>query len=179
MNTVEAYKTEYTSASKKHRFLFESNGTRQIIKAIEYTYIQKMDGVPVFNLGFGDYDIKSGEILDSINSNNGDMYKVFNTVLTTVPKFFKLNKEAAIFVQGSDGTDNFMKICKETCKKDCENICRNMNRRINTYRYFVNKNFDQLSKEYIFFGLTGGDNPDFVQYVPHNEYSGILVYKKK
>jgi len=79
-------------------------------------------------------------------------------------------------VEGSDSVVDFMSKCEKTCSKRCDKICKNFNRRIKTYRYYVDRNFVELSKEYLFFGII---NDDIVQYVPNSEYSGILVFKKK
>lgn len=177
MNNIPAYKTEQLESGVKNiQYLFESVGEKSIIKAIEYSYIRKISGRKVYNLGFGDYNEADGTIIDEVNSNNGDMRKVFSTVLNTVPKFFKENNDSAIWVQGSDGAEDYMINCQITCKKNCKEECRNFNRRIKTYKYYIDKNFVELSKEYIFFGYLNGD---FVQYVPNNEYIGILVFKKK
>ncbi|MDC8003558.1 hypothetical protein POV27_05815 [Aureisphaera galaxeae] len=180
MNNIPAYKTEsLNTRTKKVQYLFESTGNRSIIKVIEYTPVARRDGRTIYNLGFGDYDEETGTFLDDVNSNNGDMWKVFSTVLNTVPVFFRENKKAAIWVQGSDSAEDYKVLCEPTCNKKCNETCRNFNRRIKTYRYYVNKHFVDLSKEYVFFGLTGGDFPDFVQYVPGNEYIGILIFRKK
>lgn len=180
MNNIPAYKTELVdSNNRKIQYLFESKGLKSIIKAIEYTPVAQRDGKVVYNLGFGDYNEEGGNIFDDTNSNNGDMRKVFSTVLNTVPKFFKENEDAAIWMQGSDSAEDFKKLCEVDCKKNCENICKNFSRRIKTYRYYVNKNFVELSKEYIFFGFIDTENPTLVQYIPENEYIGILVFKKK
>lgn len=107
------------------------------------------------------------------------MRKVFSTVLNTIPRFFKKNPNAAIWVQGSDSQEDFKRKCERICKKKCDKFCKNFNRRIKTYRYYVDKNFSELSKEYIFFGSINNDELDFVQYIPKTEYLGILVYRKK
>lgn len=180
MNNINAYKFQVLNKdSLSTQFIFESKGERTIVKAIEYSFIRNISGRKVYNLGFGDFNEKNGMLIDDINSNNGDMRKVFNTVLNTIPKFFALNNEAAIWVQGSDSAEDFRAKCEIKCKKKCDEICKNHNRRIKAYKYYVDKNFVQLSKEYIFFGFTSGKNPDFVQYIPNSEYIGILVYKKK
>lgn len=177
MNNTPSYKTEeINSEVNKMRFLFESVGKKSIIKAIEYSLIETISGRKIFNLGFGDYSEKDGTIIDDISSNNGDMRKVFSTVLNTVPEFFKANRTAAIWIQGSDSEEDYKMKCKTNCSKNCDKECKNFNRRIKTYKYFVDRNFNKLSKEYIFFGYLDGD---FVQYVPDNEYIGILVSKKK
>jgi hypothetical protein len=57
--------------------------------------------------------------------------------------------------------------------------CKNYQRRIKTYRYYVDKNFEDLSIDYIFFGRNKSKANTFVQYIPDNQYDDILVYKKK
>lgn len=182
MNNIPAYKTELISDENKVQYLFESKGNISIIKAIEYSPFKKQDGKVIYNLGFGDYDFSDGTIIDDINSNNGDMRKVFSTVLNTVPLFFKTHNDDAIWIQGSDSSNEFKEECKVDCKKGCDienGECKNFNRRIKTYRYYINKNFTNLIREYIIFGYTNEENPTLVQYVPENDYIGILVFKKK
>jgi hypothetical protein len=180
LNNIPAYKTEQLETGvNKVRYLFESIGEESIIKAIEYSYFRKISGRKVFNLGFGDYSKEDNTIIDDVNSNNGDMRKVFSTVLNTVPKFFKENTDAAIWVQGSDSAEDYKSKCKVDCIKKCGEICKNYNRRIKAYKYYVDRNFTELSKEYIFFGYINNENAELVQYVPNNEYVGILVFKKK
>lgn len=70
------------------KFFFISKGQRDVIKAIQYAFVQKLNGRDIYNLGFGDYDIEKDIITDDVNTNNGDVYKVFQTVLNTIPVFF-------------------------------------------------------------------------------------------
>ena len=179
MNNLPIYITEQTDEEVKIQYLFESVGEKTIIKAIEYTPVQNMSGRTIFNLGFGDYDELLGTIIDDVNSNNGDMRIVFNTVLSTVPMFFDINADAVIIVSGSDSHEEFINDCLPNCKKKCIDYCKNYQRRIKTYRYFVDKNFEQLSLDYIFFGRDKSKANTFVQYIPNLEYDDILVYKKK
>lgn len=179
LNNLPIYSTTQIESNSKIQYLFESVGIKTLIKAIEYTPVAKLSGRTVFNLGFGDFDENLGTIVDDINSNNGDIYIVFNTVLSTVPMFFENNKDAVIIVSGSDSNDDFATNCKLTCKKKCESNCKNYQRRIKTYRYFVDKNFEELSQDYIFFGRIKAKSDSFVQYIPKHEYEDILVYKKK
>lgn len=179
MNNLPIYKTEQTAEGIKIQYLFESVGARTIIKAIEYTPVMEMGSRTVYNLGFGDYDENLHQIVDDVNSNNGDMRIVFNTVLSTVPLFFAKNEEAVIIISGSDSHNEFIHNCLPSCKKKCVLQCKNYQRRIKTYRYFVNKNFEELSLSYIFFGRNKSKENTFVQYIPNNHYDDILVYKKK
>jgi len=56
--------------------------------------------------------------------------------------------------------------------------CKNIDRRIRTYRYFVDKNFAALTKEYVIFGSYRDAIDDFVQYAVGEDYAAILIYKK-
>lgn len=163
----------------KIQYFFESNKNEVILKVIEYSVINYMNGTPVFNLGFGDYDEENDTFHDDVNSNNGDLYPVFNTVLNTVPLFFTKFPHAVIMVGGSDSHEDFHSICKPICTKKCTDICKNAHRRIKIYRYFVDRDFDELCLEYVFFGRNKLDVNGFSQYIPKREYDEILVYKKK
>ena len=69
-------------------FEFTSSGPNgDIIKVIQYT----PTNIPnVYNLGFGDKNNNTGDISDSVISNNGDREKVLSTVAFTTLEF--LNK---------------------------------------------------------------------------------------
>lgn len=179
MNTIPTYDTKEDNSKQKLRYYFESLGEKTIIKVIEYSVINIIGGRYVYNLGFGDYNEDTGEISDDISSNNGDVYIVFNTVLNTVPLFFTRFPDAVIMVGGSDSHSDYAMICQKNCKKNCIDDCKNAKRRIRTYRNYVNKNFKDLSFDYIFFGRKKNEENTFVQYIPGNEYDEILVYKKK
>lgn len=179
MNSRSIYKTEQIEEEElKLQYLFESSGKNKIIKAVEYLFVGVLDNRKVFNLGFGDYDEVSGTFIDDTNSNNGDMYTVFNTVLSTVPLFFKKNPSAVIIVSGSDSNHDYINDCLLNCKKKCLTECKNYQRRIKTYRYYIDKNFDQLCEGYIFFGRNKSKTNTVVQYIPKHEYDDILVYNK-
>lgn len=166
-------------SNEKIQYFFESSGKEKIIKVIEYSLIDFIGGTAVYNLGFGDFDQKNNNFHDDVNSNNGDLYKVFNTVLNTVPLFFQKFPEVVIMVSGSDSHEAFQKTCHPTCKKNCADVCKNADRRIKIYRYFVDKNYHELSLGYQFFGLNSLTDNTFVQYLPNINYDKILVYKRK
>jgi hypothetical protein len=144
MKNLPVYGTEQSVSEYKRQYLFESVGSASIVKVVEYSFIDFVNSVPVFNLGFGDYDEENNTIRDDVNSNNGDHYTVLNTVLNTVPDFFRHYPNAVIMVRGSDSHEDFHQSCKMTCTKKCVTECKNARRRIKIYRYFVDKNFDEL-----------------------------------
>ncbi len=175
MKPIPSYNITEKTNEFKTQFLFESFGLKSIIKAIEYAPVTKIGTRTVFNLAFGGYDINKGSIIDDINSNNGDMYIVFNTVLRTVPIFFSRNPEGLILVSGSDSHDNFITQCLPNCKKKCRGACKNYQRRIKAYRYFVNKHFEELVIDYVFSGRINKLQDYFVPYIPNQDYDDILV----
>ena len=132
-------------------------------------------------MGFGDYDIENDTISDSVISDNGDHYAVFHTVLGTIQRFFEINPHATIMVQGSDCSKEFLENCRATCRKKCEDKCRNINRRINAYRWYVNKNFEELNKIYTFYGgLRQRDDMIVTErYIKDKLYDSIFLRKNK
>ena len=147
---------------------------------MEYRYVQDFGEQPLFNFGFGDYDLETDTTSDQAVSNNGDVYTVFHTVLSTVPRFFEVNPNAVMMVQGSDSGTEFSENCKKSCTKKCDKECKKINRRISTYRRYVNKNFDDLNKTYTFYGgLKSGDGsivPE--EYNIGKEYDSVFCKKK-
>lgn len=161
------------------KYFFVSEGKTDVVKAVHYMYSGKMNERRVYNLGFGDYQIEEDNIDDKVNTANGDVYKVFNTVLHTIPAFFEKFPLSIVIVQGSDSGQDFYDNCKATCTKKCTDTCRNQHRRINAYSSFVNKNYDELVKNYTFFG--GVITPEGVAiegFVREKKYAAVFVIKK-
>jgi hypothetical protein len=177
----DSYETVEDVTSTGMEFFFVSEGRCHIIKAVQYIRVQALEGQTLFNLGFGDYDLKTGSIVDDQASNNGDPYKVFNTVLNTIPDFFSVFSKAVMIVWGSDSEHEFQKNCHNSCKKKCSpNECRNAHRRINIYRNYVNKNYELLTREYEFLGgRTTIENQLFTEpYAIGKDYNAVLMRKK-
>ena len=164
------------------KFIFNSHGSKNVVKAIEYALMTHYNGMNVYNLGFGDIDFEFQHINDCSNTKNGDIYIVLNTVLHSIPIFFESFPNAAIFIQGSDSSDDFVRKCRMNCKKNCELTCKNQHRRMRAYKYYLNKNFHLLTDEYRFFGeyLNEQDTQPIIEgYIPHKNYKSILVIKNK
>lgn len=92
------YHTTY-EYSKIHtcRYSFISTGKRTIIKVVEFTLTSKRN---VYNLGFGDL-LPNGEIDDTANSNNGDIIKIFATIIDILQDFTGRNPSYIILFLGS------------------------------------------------------------------------------
>lgn len=179
MNSGSIYETIEDKLNDVLQYFFTSTGNKDIIKTIQYAYVKNMNGKRVFNLGFGDYDIENDSFSDDIITNNGDAYRVFKTVLSTIPRFFESYHDAVLMVEGSDGRTNFIDKCWLTCKKKCKDICKNFNRRIAIYCGYINKNFKRLTKEYIFYGGTDYiDNQHITtDYKVGGKYNAVFVIK--
>ena len=68
-------------------FEFISKGTQgSIVKVIKYSKI--FEEQEIYNLGFGDKNMTTGELDDNVISNNGDTYRVLATVASTLHEFF-------------------------------------------------------------------------------------------
>jgi len=180
MKQEDIYEVKEKRYARRVRYLFTSKGEKNVIKVVEYTYIEDLGKHLVFNFGFGDYNINNDEIIDDIISNNGDVYKVFNTVLSTVPCFFKVNSNAMIRVQGSDSDISYAENCRLICKKKCKDFCKNAHRRISIYSNYVNKNFSEITEQFI---LDGGyinvDGKEVIEkYDVNGKYISIYLMQK-
>ena len=80
-------------------FEFVSIGTKgRITKLVQYTPTNYKD---LYNLGFGDMNLQTGDIDDNVISNNGDSEKVLATVVATLYAFSDKYKDALVFATGS------------------------------------------------------------------------------
>lgn len=179
MGTIKTYDTERSQSRDAVRYIFVSTGKADILKAIQYRYVQDFLGRRLYNLGFGDYDIATNEISDDTNSNNGDTYAVFYTVLNTIQGFFEIFPTAMLMVKGSDSTPEFETHCRRSCRRKCEESCKKRNQRINVYRDYINKNFSVLKKEYVFYGgFAIGNETSVEEYELHKEYNAVFLRKR-
>lgn len=163
-----------------YTFYFISKGKKNIYKAIQYEYLDELNKAPLFNFGFGDLNGIADMLLDESVSGNDDHYKVFYTVLNTVPRLFSIHNNATVLVQGSDSTPQFIEKCRANCTRACDNEeCKKAHRRIKIYRHFVDKNFESLNSEYDFWGAeTLNKYPDAEPYQVGKKYVSVLVKRK-
>ena len=181
MNSVnEVYPLRQQITQDSIRYFFLSLGRCEIVKAVEYAYVERFNGRDLYNFGFGNYDFETNIVLDDQVSNNGDQYKVFNTVLSSVLVFFQARKNAMIMVQGSDSMPEFIQHCKNNCEKSCDmDSCKKAGQRIRIYRGFVDKHFEQLAKNYRFWGRQGFDNQNIIEpYRIGKPYDSLFFIRK-
>jgi hypothetical protein len=181
MSNIESvYELEEVKSGNGLKFFFISKGEQDIIKAVQFSFVQELNGRNIYNLGFGDYDLENDRIIDDINTNNGDAYKVFSTVLSTIPIFFENFEDEMLMVQGSDGRPEFVEKCELECKKNCVSECKNYNRRINIYRGYVNKNYAELSTNYQFLGGIKNEQLQTIieTYERYKKYDSVFLFRK-
>jgi hypothetical protein len=89
---------EIKGSTSLMEFEFISIGKKgDIIKVVQYS----PTGIPnIFNLGFGDKDVRTGKISDTVISDNGDGQMVLATVANTVIEFMKKHPSSQIIAVG-------------------------------------------------------------------------------
>ncbi|HCZ36742.1 MAG TPA: hypothetical protein DHV26_12540 [Cytophagales bacterium] len=102
-------------------FVFESVNPKtglRIFKIVTFSQIKKGEEL-YFNLGFGDFDEKTGKPNDRIVSDNGDIRKVLATVVSTLEIFFKEQPKAIVHITGSDEVRNkyYQKLVRDYTKE--------------------------------------------------------------
>ncbi len=151
-NSENIYEVQPDDTLEGLNFLFVSEGKSDVIKVVNYAFVERVNEIDTYNLGFGDVDSTTNHVTDSVATENGDARKVFNTVLSTVPLFFEKYPDCKLLVKGSDSRKEFKDECRERCQKNCAaQQCRKFNQRIRIYRNFVEINLDGLNTEYQFF----------------------------
>ena len=88
----------YSTNAAHTDYEFESVGNKESIKKVaRFTRI----GENIYNFGFGDLNESTGEISDTVVSNNGDGDKVLRTAARIIYDFTDIHHGAAVFIQGS------------------------------------------------------------------------------
>ncbi|MCC6724754.1 MAG: hypothetical protein IT258_09600 [Saprospiraceae bacterium] len=137
------------SSEKLMTFEFISEGPRGLIhKLVRY---QPTNLRGVYNLAFGDKDHETGEIDDTIISNNGDSEKVLATVVATVYAFTDKYPDAWIYAAGSTKS------------------------RTRLYRMGIAKYLVEVKED---FEILGERNDDWEVFRENMAYEGFLVKRK-
>jgi hypothetical protein len=142
-------KYELRSGEQLEVFEFVSVGTKgKIPKIVQYTLTNYKD---LYNLGFGDKNIETGEIDDTVISNNGDSEKVLASVVATLYAFIDKHKEAMVYATGSTKS------------------------RTRLYRMGITKYLDEIKEDFDIFGELESGWEEFRKDV---EYEAFLVKLK-
>lgn len=90
---------ELQSGEELEVFEFVSEGPKgRIPKIVQYFPTNYKD---VYHLGFGDKNLVTGSIDDTVVSNNNDSEKVLATVIATLYAFTDKHKDALVYATGS------------------------------------------------------------------------------
>jgi hypothetical protein len=142
---------KYRLKAEKSLMVFEfiSQGPKgQIPKLVKYSETNLKD---MYNLAFGDKDAKTGQINDTIISNNGDSDMILATVVSTVYAFTDKYPDAWVFATGSTKA------------------------RTRLYRMGITKYITEIKKDFQVFGLNDDEWEKFEKEV---EYEAFLVKRK-
>ena len=130
-------------------FEFLSVGRKgSIPKIVQYSETNLKD---FYNLGFGDKDLQTGEVDDTVISDNGDGQKVLATVAATVYAFTDKYPDAWIYATGSTKS------------------------RTRLYRIGITNNFDEIIVNFEVYGLREGEWQEFIRGI---EYEAFLVKRR-
>jgi len=130
-------------------FEFISEGSKGLIhKLVRYQSTNLKD---VYNLAFGDKDHTTGDIDDTIISNNGDSEKVLATVIATVYAFTDKYPNTWVYATGSTKS------------------------RTRLYRMGITKFISEAKDD---FEILGERNDDWEKFRKNIDYEGFLVRRK-
>ncbi|WEA03774.1 DUF6934 family protein [Mucilaginibacter sp. SJ] len=144
---LERYKY-FTNDYRAYEFYSEGPKGR-IKKAVVYSKIQ--NNPTVYNLAFGDEDVVTGKIIDSIVSNNKDRDIVLATVAATIIAFSERYGNHFIYATGSSQS------------------------RTRLYQISINMLWSEIEEDFIVFGFRDGDWHEFQKNI---NYEAFLVKRK-
>ncbi len=102
--TMEQHYPVHYRSGETHQFWFVSVGRRNVIKCVQLDLLE--ENPDVYNLCLYDVDEDSGELSDSLVSNNGDLPKLFSTIAVCLKSFFHNDSFASISFQGNTVSRN-------------------------------------------------------------------------
>jgi hypothetical protein len=141
----------YELKAEKSLMVFEflSEGPKgKIPKLVKFSETNYKD---LFNLAFGDKDFKTGDIDDTVVSNNSDSEKVLSTVVSTIYAFTDKYPDSLIYATGSTKA------------------------RTRLYRMGITKYITEIRKDFEILGLRDGLWHPFRKEV---DYDAFLVKRK-
>jgi hypothetical protein len=137
------------SSNKLLTFEFVSEGEKGLIyKIVRYQPTNVKD---IYNLAFGDKDHTTGDIDDTVISNNGDSEKVLSTVAATIYAFTDKYPNVWIYATGSTKA------------------------RTRLYRMGISKFLSEVKTD---FEVLGERNDNWETFKKNVEYEGFLVRRR-
>ncbi|SFN90326.1 hypothetical protein SAMN05428949_3801 [Chitinophaga sp. YR627] len=143
-------KYHYTSDTTFMAYHFTSNGPRGSIQKIaKFNLI----GERVYNFGFGDFDVETEDISDTIVSDNRDVDLIMGTVGAIIYDFTNVFADSLIFVQGTN------------------------NSRTRLYQMNINRHWEQIGSVFNIYGLM--ENEEWTPFQRGVNYQAFLGERKK
>lgn len=130
-------------------FEFISEGPKGIIRKL--IHFQETNEPNLYNLAFGDKNNDTGEIDDTVVSNNGDSEKVLATVVSALYVFFDKHPDTFVYATGSTTA------------------------RTRLYRMGITKFYNEMIEDFYLFGQIGDE---FYDFEIGKKYSGFLAQRK-
>jgi hypothetical protein len=127
---------------------FESIGPKGIIKKV--ARFSKMKALNTFNFGFGDLNEVTGEIDDTISSNNADQEKIIGTLGNIIVDFLHQNINSQIYIEGTDVY------------------------RTRFYQIYLSRYYDELNKSFLIFGFKDRNWSSFKKGVNYEAFLGRI-----
>lgn len=138
--------------------------SEETLTVFEFTSIGKKGQIPkiikfsethlkgIYNLGFGDKNLQTGELDDLAVSDNGDSEKILITVVSAVYAFTDRYPQTWVYATGSTPS------------------------RIRMYRMGITKYFNEASVDFEIYGQT---NDEWVQFQKGIEFEAFIVRRKE
>lgn len=130
-------------------FYFESIGSKGVINKV--VAFQQTSVATIYNLGLADYDPNTGEIDDTIITDNGDMEKILATIFQVVIHYLSLNPEHIIYFSGNSPS------------------------RTRLYRIAINHSLNEITTQFDVLGVINSQPESFIA---NRAYEGFLIRKK-
>lgn len=148
VNMLSGDKYEYSTNSSYMDYEFESIGPNGVIKKVaRFTEI----GQNIYNFGFGDLNEQTGDISDTVVSNNGDGDKILITVAGIIYDFTGVYDGVAVFIKGTTPS------------------------RTRKYQMGIARHWTEIQRFFDIWGLKGTDWDDFK---PGEHYDAFLGRRK-
>lgn len=145
--TLDRYEIKAGNNLTTFEFLSEGrNG--QILKIIQF---QQMNLDNLYNLAFGDKDLKTGKIDDKVVTDNGDSEKVLATVVSAIYAFANRYPDSWIYATGSTAS------------------------RTRLYRMGINKYYEIVVND---FEIMGEYKNEWENYMFGKDYQAFAVHRK-
>lgn len=130
-------------------FFFESIGSKGIINKV--VAFQQTSVATIYNLGLADYDPTTGEIDDTIITDNGDMEKILATIFQIVLYYLSINPNHIVYFSGNSPS------------------------RTRLYRIAINHSLNELT---VLVDVLGVINSQPEPFTANRAYDGFLIRKK-